>query len=725
MSDTPITPTMTVREVMTRFPQTEAVFNKYGLTGCGGPKGPMEPVGFFATVHQVDADALIRELNEAIRNGVPESQSAPPAALESDIYRPFVKTALVIVVTVGCTLGAINLAAMALAGVTGSYWEAVTQAHGHAQIFGWVGLFVMGVAYHVLPRLKSTTLQGRGLAVASYWLMLAGVVLRMVAQPFATAPSFAGIVVLSALAELAGAFIFVYVIVRTLASNPSSAAFYDKYIVASAAWFWVSAMATVGISLYTVGAGLAVIPPALDVPYLHVALMGFVAMMIFGITLRTIPVFMGLRNPNERAFDLIFWILNLSILLKAGSGWADAILQGGRFEALAFLGAGLEYGALLAFVHHLGIFRRPVRRVEEEGATRSYERFIRASYFWLAIAGTMAAAYSLYQAATGLAVPHSLVGAYRHALTVGFISMMILGMAARIIPVFTGARLHSDLMLLGSFLFLNLGNGVRVISQPLADLVGGPFFVSMGVSGFVEVVALALFVYNLWRTIDSPVEEVGSARQSSAPGAITGNTIVADALARFPGALDIFVRHGFTQLQSPIGRRTLARAVTIEEAAQIKGVELEPLLRDLNLAYRESRRESAQDDDATVPEGDVRPPRPEQTGSAISPELVTMALRSCYDPEIPVNVVDLGLIHSIRIDGPTVKVEMTLTAPECPQGDEMVRQIRETLSQLPNVEDVVVDLVFDPPWTPDRMSESARRQLEVQTGRRQETRAEV
>ncbi len=94
-----------------------------------------------------------------------------------------------------------------------------------------------------------------------------------------------------------------------------------------------------------------------------------------------------------------------------------------------------------------------------------------------------------------------------------------------------------------------------------------------------------------------------------------------------------------------------------------------------------------------------------------SEDAVWDALKSCYDPEIPVNIVDLGLVYGVRIESRAVQVMLTLTAPGCPMGGQMVDHVREALSQLPGVEGVQVDLVFDPPWTPDRMSEAARKQL--------------
>ena len=96
-----------------------------------------------------------------------------------------------------------------------------------------------------------------------------------------------------------------------------------------------------------------------------------------------------------------------------------------------------------------------------------------------------------------------------------------------------------------------------------------------------------------------------------------------------------------------------------------------------------------------------------------SVEEILNALKNVYDPEIPVNIVDLGLIYDLQIrDDNTVYVKMTLTAPGCPIGAFITEQVREAiLTLVPNVKDVQVDLVFDPPWTPDRMSEEAKAML--------------
>ena len=88
---------------------------------------------------------------------------------------------------------------------------------------------------------------------------------------------------------------------------------------------------------------------------------------------------------------------------------------------------------------------------------------------------------------------------------------------------------------------------------------------------------------------------------------------------------------------------------------------------------------------------------------------VVAALETVYDPEIPVNLYELGLIYNITIakDG-TVDIEMSLTAPGCPVAGEMPGQVAEAVAKVPGTGEVSVRLVWDPPWTPDRMSEDAK-----------------
>ncbi|MFD2263547.1 SUF system Fe-S cluster assembly protein [Lacibacterium aquatile] len=95
-------------------------------------------------------------------------------------------------------------------------------------------------------------------------------------------------------------------------------------------------------------------------------------------------------------------------------------------------------------------------------------------------------------------------------------------------------------------------------------------------------------------------------------------------------------------------------------------------------------------------------------------EKILDALRTVFDPEIPVNIVELGLIYDIKIsEGGLIQVEMTLTTPNCPVAADMPEQVADTVRAVEGVSHCSVDLVWTPPWTPDRMSEEAKLQLNM------------
>ncbi len=109
---------------------------------------------------------------------------------------------------------------------------------------------------------------------------------------------------------------------------------------------------------------------------------------------------------------------------------------------------------------------------------------------------------------------------------------------------------------------------------------------------------------------------------------------------------------------------------------------------------------------AWTPSG-AEPPRPTED------ELI-QAIATVYDPEIPVNIYELGLIYAVDIhDDGRVKVEMTLTAPACPSAQELPEQVHEALMTVPGVTSVEVETVWDPPWDPSRMTDEARLQLNM------------
>jgi probable FeS assembly SUF system protein SufT len=103
---------------------------------------------------------------------------------------------------------------------------------------------------------------------------------------------------------------------------------------------------------------------------------------------------------------------------------------------------------------------------------------------------------------------------------------------------------------------------------------------------------------------------------------------------------------------------------------------------------------------------------------SVTDELVWEALRQCYDPEIPVNIVDLGLVYEVKVEEEipeeaNVYVQMTLTAPGCGMGPMIAADVKRRVQQIPGVSNVLVDLVFEPMWTPEMMSEAAKLTLNM------------
>lgn len=95
-----------------------------------------------------------------------------------------------------------------------------------------------------------------------------------------------------------------------------------------------------------------------------------------------------------------------------------------------------------------------------------------------------------------------------------------------------------------------------------------------------------------------------------------------------------------------------------------------------------------------------------------SPDQVREVLRGVIDPELHINIIDLGLVYDVKVnDDATIDVKMTLTSPGCPYGPYLLHQVRDTLRSLKGIQDGRVEVVWDPPWGPDKMTEEVRLEL--------------
>lgn len=100
-----------------------------------------------------------------------------------------------------------------------------------------------------------------------------------------------------------------------------------------------------------------------------------------------------------------------------------------------------------------------------------------------------------------------------------------------------------------------------------------------------------------------------------------------------------------------------------------------------------------------------------QTDGEVTEDRVMEVLGDIYDPEIPIDIVNLGLVYGVRIEGSTVNVDMTMTSPGCPAATQIVAEAKYLLEEIEGVSEVNVEIVWDPPWDPGKMSEAAKESL--------------
>jgi ABC-type amino acid transport system permease subunit len=588
-----LTEQLMIPDLLHAAPEVRPILDRYGLRGCGGEWGPRESVGFFARAHDVPIGQLLSELRSSldVPTAPPDAeQSSPSSQLADTIYRPFFKAGISVVLTLGAVWGAYLLMRIALHGSFSAAGIHEVNAHGHAQIFGWVGLFVMGFAYQAFPRFKHTSLSHPWLAHVSLGLMLGGIVGRSVCEPLAatTRALIAPTVAASAL-EVVAIGLFVGIVIATWRRSGKSLAVYDYYILSALAWFVIQAVYE---TVYVAATLTAAAPDQLlslvatwQAPLRDIQIHGFALLMILGVSQRVFPHFYGFPAASARraAASLVLVngavlaeVLGLVLMRKVGHGWA-----------------GLWYAAVLALASTVLVLVWRWRIFSHSDEADRSLKFLRTAYIWLFISLGMLVLLPVYQYAllphlapesnaARIGFSHAYYGAIRHAITVGFISLMIVGVSAKVVPTLNGVDVRALPALWVPFLLINTGCTLRVFAQTLTDFSDRAFPLAGG-SGILEVLGLAFWGVHLWRIMNGQVVKATVTFQPVVAGEpITGAHCVADILDRYPELRSTFLGFGFTPLASPLLRRTLARAVSIERACRYLNVDLAAFLKVLN-----------------------------------------------------------------------------------------------------------------------------------------------
>lgn len=561
-----------IPELLRTMPGTRRIFDKYGLKGCGGAQGPHESLRIFARAHEVNLQILISELQEA---HVPSSTCEPDqdvrATLTDVIYRRFFLAAVLFLLTVGASWGASILWTIGTAGKFGAASTFDIQAHAQAQVFGWMGLAIMGFAYQAFPRFWHTELCNARRANWSFWSMTAGVLCSGIGIYTASWAAFAlPLTALGGCLELIAVALFSFELLATYRRSGKAFEPYMAYVFVAAFWFLLGTLLNLIYSVALVSSvkylPMGSIAFWAQSPMRDVQFHGLGITIILGVSLRTLPHIFGVQRLSDRFAWAALCALTLSVAAET---------------ALSLAGKPAHWSVALTLlvVAAAAVSQFKLWRKFPDG-DRS-DKFIKAGWVWLLISLGMLLVAGVNMQLWGLGPTHAYMGAIRHAITVGFISLMIMGYAAKVVATLNGLNTRTLTPLIASFLLVNVGCAIRVFGQVLTDTQPHAFPI-IAVSGCLESVGMAIWGWHIAMIILMGQRAIAAKPATPAPDKITADMIVADVLDWFPHTQSVFVDFGFRPITNPLMRRTVARQVTVRQACKLHDINADDFVGVLN-----------------------------------------------------------------------------------------------------------------------------------------------
>lgn len=365
-------------------------------------------------------------------------QAAAPASGEegdADSHVRFIYAALLFATAGGFAL-AVWLPVQAALGHMDLSWLAYAQVHGHLQVMGFAGLFVLGVATKLAPRFGGGRLVRPALVDAAFWCVVPGLFARAIGQPFAAHPPFALLMVGGALLELAGAALFATSVALTLRPSIVRGAPHALLMLSGMVWLVVQALLGVVWSAQLAADGASVLPPDRSGLLVTVQLYGFLLCVFTGVGLRSFPSFFGMPQPSVRLGRVAFVLLQAGLLLWLGGG----LLTLADVEAGPAVAAGqtLVGAGVLTLVSAYGWWRRETRFAV---ASQPLAWPLRATLVMLTLTGLLLGATGVEALARDGTVSIARSDAIRHIFAVGVITQGIVTMAQLILPEFASERL--------------------------------------------------------------------------------------------------------------------------------------------------------------------------------------------------------------------------------------------------------------------------------------------
>ncbi len=573
-----------IPDLLARYPQVRSVLDRYGLRGCGGPMGPRESLRFFSQTHGVDGRTLLDELRHAISQSISHYRRRTEAplhvtrSLADAIYRPYFLGGIAVILTLGAVWGAWLLWRIGIAGDFHSVTVHEVNAHGHAQIFGWVGLFIMGFALQALPRMWHVELPQPRLAMAAFIVMVLGILVRSVGMAAAGASWSVPAAMMGGAVEIVAIIVFIAILLVAFRRRQVPTEPYMAFILAALGWFVLQAVFGLWHTWTTMTASsseeLVWYVSTYQAVLRDMQIHGLALFMIVGVCIRMLPAIFSVPRTSDRRA----WI-GFGLLTAAAMG-EIVIFLAYRWTGRHAL-AGLLMLPWMMLTVGVAVVALPWKLWRPLPTRDRSAKFVQVAYGWLAISLVMLMLLPVYQIISGIPFSHAYYGAIRHAITVGFISMMIMGFAAKVVPTLTGRDPRQLTALWGPFILVNLGCFLRVSTQTLTDWHPA-FFSVVGVSGTLEVVGLAIWGVHLARLMLTHAEEDDAQPVEPPPAQIDLDHSVGAILAWHPRTLEVFDAFGFTMLRNATMRRMLAPRVTLKQAAAMRGVDANALRDALN-----------------------------------------------------------------------------------------------------------------------------------------------
>lgn len=401
---------------------------------------------------------------------------------KSLMLRAWILSGLFFMALPGTLLGFSNLMAIATHHGLGTLPAAWIQGHGHAQVFGWIGSFILGIGFYSQPARSRSVIR---IPLACFALWTLGVAMRWVANIYGW--HWRALFPISAGFEMIAVLLFLAVASQHKLASPAQD---SRAKPGMELWMVSVLLGAVGLVALVIlnfvecvrlalGGLLLAFPHSLDQKYLVLLAWGFLVPVVWGFSARWLPTFLAIAKPQARLFREAL-ALDISGVLCGVAGWTK----------VATILLALSAVAIALALH---LIQRPHGPAKVRGIHPSFPTFIRLAYAWLIMAAWMGVWAAFYDVHGGI------WGGSRHALTVGFAATMVFAIGPRILPHFAGIQniFSTRLMFLSLFL-LQMGCTLRVSSEPLAyeGIVSFAWKI-LPISGMLELSGVLVFAINL------------------------------------------------------------------------------------------------------------------------------------------------------------------------------------------------------------------------------------